>query len=73
MLGRCFLWVVLGSLSSLAIILLRKRELVALLYVVAVCALCLFLLVLWVGLQLVIVVFPGHTHFLKKISLHRVE
>ena len=30
----------------------------------AVCVLCLFLTVQWVGLQSVIVAFPGHTHFL---------
>ena len=44
----------------MAFILLRKRELVALLCVVglvAVCGLCLFLTVLWVGLQSVIVAF----------------
>ena len=37
---------------------------IALLCVVAVCVLCLFLTVLWVGLQSVIVAFPGHTHLL---------
>ena len=31
---------------------------------VTVCGLCLFLTVPWVGLQCVIVVFPGHTHLL---------
>ena len=30
--------------------------------VVAVCDLCLFLTVPWVGMQSVIVAFPGHTH-----------
>ena len=30
---------------------------------VAVSVLCLFLTVSWVGLQCVIVAFPGHTHF----------
>ena len=30
---------------------------------VAVCILCHFLTLPWVGLQSVIVVFPGHTHF----------
>ena len=47
--GSLLCGVVLGVLSSLATILLRKRELVALLNcVVAVCALCLFLTVPWV-------------------------
>ena len=32
--------------------------------VVAVCIMCLFLTVPWVGLQSVIVAFPGHTHLL---------
>ena len=50
--------VVLGDLSSLAIILLRKREL-------AVCIMCLFLAVPWVGLRTVIVVFSGDTWFLQ--------
>ena len=62
--GSMFCGVVLGVLSSLAINLLRKRELVALLCVVAVCVLCLFLKVLWVGLQSVIVTFLGQTHLL---------
>ena len=35
---------------------------IALLCVVAVCVLCLFFTVLWVGLWSVIVAFPGHTH-----------
>ena len=64
--GSLFCCVVLGALSSLAIILLRARELVAL------CCgcLCLFLMVQWVGLQSVIIVaFPGHTHFLSGPSL----
>ena len=50
--------------SSLALV--RGRELLALLCVVAVCVLCLFLVVPWVGLQSVIVAFPVHTHFLVK-------
>ena len=56
-----FCEVVLGVLSSLAIILLRKRELVALLCVVTVFLVsssrCHGLV------QSVIVTFPGHTHF----------
>ena len=55
-------------LSSFAIILKRKRELVALLCcltdVLLLYMLWLFLMVLWVGLGCVIVVFPDHTHFL---------
>ena len=56
-------------LSSFAIILLRKTELVALLKLcpccrVTVSVLCLFLAVPWVGLWSVIVAFPGHTHLL---------
>ena len=54
-----------GNLSSLAIILLRKRELVVLLYLfVGFCVLCFFLMVLCVVLRSVIVVFLGHTHLL---------
>ena len=33
--------------------------------------LCLFLMVRWVGLQLVIVAFPGHTHFLNLFFLYK--
>ena len=35
-------------------------------YVVAVCILFLFLKVPWVGLQIVIMTFPGHIHLLKE-------
>ena len=54
---------------SFAIILKRKRKLVALLLLsyrctVTINVLCLFLTVPWVGLQYVIVVFPDHTHLL---------
>ena len=60
-----FCYAVLCVLSSFVIISLGKRELVALLYShVVVVALCLFLTVPWVGLQCVIVAFPGHTHLL---------
>ena len=64
-----FCGVFLGVLSSLAIILLRKRVLVALLCDVAVCVLCLFLTVPCVGLPCVVVVFPGHAHLLFKIKV----
>ena len=55
--------------SSFAIILKRKRKLVALLLssyrcIVTVNVLWLFLAVTWVGLQYVIVIFPDHTHYL---------
>ena len=53
--------------SSFAIILMGKRELIALLSVSSWCHLrivWLFLGVPWVCLQLVIVVFPDHTHLL---------
>ena len=54
---------------SFAIILKRKRKLVALLVlsyrcIVAINILWLFLKVLWVGLQCVIVAFPDHAHLL---------
>ena len=56
-------------LSSLAIFLKRKRELVSLLLLSCGClaaveVLRLFLTVPWVGLRCVIVVFPDHTHLL---------
>ena len=53
--------------SSFAIIFVGKRELVALLglsYWCLVLVVWLFLAVSWVCLQLVILVFPGHTHLL---------
>ena len=61
-------------LHSFAIILKRKRELVALLLLsceclVAVNDLCLFLAVLWVGLQCVVLVFPDNTHLFLKFQL----
>ena len=54
--------------SSYAIILKRKRKLVALLLlsyrcIVTIDILWLFLIVPWVGLQYVIVVFPDHTPY----------
>ena len=62
--------------SSFAIILKRKRKLVAVLLLS--CILCivtinvmwLFLTVPWVGLQCVTVVFPDHTHLLFYTSQH---
>ena len=66
---------------SFAIILARKRELVALLLLsfeclVTVNVLKLLLTVPWAGHQFVIVVFPDHTHFLiieKRVSVIIVE
>ena len=52
--------------SSIAIILMGKRELVALLNLSSLCLVMvewLFLVVPWGCLQFVIVVFPDHTHF----------
>ena len=64
-----FCYALLGVLSSFAIILKRKRKLVALLLlsyrcIVTINVLWLFLMVPWVDLQCVIVVFPDHTHLL---------
>ena len=53
--------------SSFAIIMMGKRELVALLSLSSWClvsVVCLFLAVPWVCMQFVIVVFPDHTHLL---------
>ena len=60
--------------SSFAIILKRKRKLVALLLlsyrgIVTINVLWLFLTVPWVGLQYVIVVFPDHNHLLFAYQL----
>ena len=64
-----FWYALLYVLSSFAIILTRKRELVALLLLsfgclVAVYVLWLFLTVPWLCLHCVIVVFSDHTHLL---------
>ena len=56
--------------SSLAIILIRKRELVALLGLSSWCLVMVVWLLLaapWVYLRFVIVVFPDHTHYFLKI------
>ena len=58
--------------SSIAIILMRKRELAALLNLSSWCLVMvewLFLAVPWDCLRFVIVVFPDHTHllFLRKL------
>ena len=64
-----FCYALLCVHSSFAIILKRKRKLVALLLLpyrctVTINALWLFRTMPWVGLQYVIVVFPDHTHLL---------
>ena len=54
--------------SSIAIILMGKRELIALLSLFSWCLVMverLFLAVPWGSLQFVIVVFPDHTHLLS--------
>ena len=61
--------------SSFAIILMGKKELVALLGLSSCCLVIvvwLFLAVSWVSLQLVIVVFPDHTHLLFSKSKSKV-
>ena len=61
-----FCGVVLGVLYSLAVILPRKRWLGCLINcVVAVCVVAIFVTVSLVGVQFVIVTFPGHTHLLS--------
>ena len=56
--------------SSIAIILIRKRELVALLNLSSWCLMMvewLFLEVPWGCLRFVIVVFPDHTHYFFRV------
>ena len=66
MVGPCF--VVHNLVFSFAIISLGKKESWLLYFNCLLMAfdsvLCLFLAVLWVGLQCVIVAFPNHTHLL---------
>ena len=64
-----FCYALLCVHSSFAIILKRKRKLVALLLlsnrcIVTIYVLWLFLVVPWIGLQYVIMVFPDHTDLL---------
>ena len=60
-------------------IILKKKKLVALLLLSYRCVtntinlLWLFLTVPWVGLQCVIVVFPGHTHLLSDVWANSVN
>ena len=61
--------------SSFAIILVGKRDLVALLSLSSWCLVIvvwLFLAVLWVCLQFVIMVFPDHIHLLFFTENHRL-
>ena len=73
-----FCYALLCVHSSFAIILKRKRKLVALVllscrYIVTVGVLWLFLAVPWVGMQCVIVVFTDHTRFLFVcITFHQI-
>ena len=71
------------SILVFAIILKRKRKLVALLLlsyifshfcscIVTLNVVWLFLMVPWICLQCAIVVFPGHTHFLNASSIANV-
>ena len=67
-----FFFTLLYVPSSFAIILMGKRELVALLGLSSWCLVIvvwLFLAVPWVCLQFVIVVFPDHTHLLYLCNL----
>ena len=64
-----FCYALLFVHSCFAILLKRKRNLVALLLlsyrcIVTINVLWLFLTVPWAGLQCVIVAYPGHTHLL---------
>ena len=75
--GLClsfFCYALLCVLFSIAIILKRKRKLVALLIlyyrcIVTINVLRFFLTVPWVGLLYVIVVFPVHTHLLFELCM----
>ena len=67
-----FCCMLLYAPSSFAIILMGKRELVALLSLSSWCLVIvvwLFLVVPWVCLQFMIVVFPDHTHFFRVSQL----
>ena len=73
--GSMFCCTLLYIHSSFAIILMWKRELVALLSLSSWClviVLWLFLAMPWVCLQFVTVVFPDHTHLLFTVYEHVV-
>ena len=72
-----FCYALLCVHSSFAIILKRKRKLVALLLlsnrcIVTIYVLWLFLAVPWIGLHYVIVVFPDHTHLLFDFNIYEI-
>ena len=65
-----FCYTLLYTPSSFAIILMGKRELVALLSLSSCCIVIvvwLFLMMPWVCLQFVIVVFADHTHLISSL------
>ena len=67
-----FCCMLLYVLSSIAIVLMGKRELIALLNLSSWCLVMverLFLWVPWGCLQFVIVVFPEHTHLLLLFNI----
>ena len=69
-----FCYALLHVHSSFAIILKRKKKLVALLLLSYICIVTinvvwLFLTVPWVGLQCVIMFFPDHTHLLFEFCI----
>ena len=71
-----FCCVLLCVHSSIAIILMGKRELVALLCLSSWCLMIvvwLFLAVPWVCLWVVIVVFSDHTHLLFTVQKHPIR
>ena len=71
-----FCCMILYAHSSFVIILMGKRELVALLTVSSWCHVriaWLFLGVPWICLQFVIVVFPDHTHLLFFHYIHHIN
>ena len=62
--------------SSIAIILMGKRELAALLYLSSWCLVMvkwLFVMVSWGCLRFVIVVFPDHTHYFSYDVAHIIH
>ena len=63
--GTLFCNAVIYVLSCFAIISLSKKLNLCSCFCVAVSILYLFLMMPWVGLQCVIVAFPGHTHFMS--------
>ena len=72
--GSLFCGLFLCVLSSFVIILLRKRELVALLKLCCgYLCFCLFLTVPLVVLRSVVVVFPGHSYLLLYSKYHIIK